>query len=453
MPRLLPIVLAMAVSLLCEQSGTAVAQSRVRSSGTPRVQGTPGAGARQIVSPAQRRRAVTPSAPSGGHSAGGVGRNPGGYGHGGHGHGGWQGGSHHGHHHHRHGGHRGYGRYSYGGIGVSGFFPSYGRYSAGYGVDVIRPYGTGFWASGSPYGYGGSYTNPYGFPNVVSPYSYDPVAPLGGGYSPFNNNVIQDGLNENDARWNAPLVVDPIDPEDVIRRRPEPSSPEARLRALRDQAQGDDWFHKQEYTQAWKRYRQAIREADDLATAHFRLGYVYLALGRFPQAVESFKRGLSLDPTWPLTGRSLDKVFGPENLLVKSSAKSRAVAWAREDIRDPDRLFLVGVLAHFDDDSRATEFFTTALRLAGEGYHLRAFLNPVKPESLQNQDQPNTPADPAVPSQQRPFDDSQFESPQPDTGPQVLPPLPPAPKPAEPEARTITPQQTPISSRRLRQPQ
>ncbi len=318
---------------------------------------------------------------------------------------------------------------------------------------MIQPYGTGFWASGSPYGYGGSYTNPYGFPNVVSPYSYDPVAPLGGAYSPFNNNVIQDGLQENDARWNAPLVVDPIDPEDVISRRPEPSSPEARLRALRDQSQGDDWFLKQEYTQAWKRYRQATREAEDLASPHFRLGYVYVALGRFPQAVESFKRGLVLDPTWPLTGRSLDKVFGDENLLAKSSAKSRAVAWAREDIRDPDRLFLVGVLAHFDDDSRATEFFTTALRLAGDGYHLRAFLNPVKPESLQNGAQENAPAAPADPSGKPPFDDSQFDKSDPENGPQVLPPLPPAPKPLEPEARTITPQQTPISSRRLRQPQ
>jgi hypothetical protein len=102
-------------------------------------------------------------------------------------------------------------------------------------------------------------------------------------------------------------------------------------------------------------------------------------MGRYAKAVHQMKQGLQIDPTWPTNGASLEKLFGSENKLAKSSVISRAVHRVREDIRDPDRLFLLGVLLHFDDDAeRASIVFETALRLAGSGEHLEAFLRPLE---------------------------------------------------------------------------
>ena len=53
--------------------------------------------------------------------------------------------------------------------------------------------------------------------------------------------------------------------------------------------------------------------------------------------------------------------------------------WADANVRDSDRLFLMGVMLYCDDDSRAHEFFRGASKLAGgQGAHLHAFLKPAE---------------------------------------------------------------------------
>jgi hypothetical protein len=50
-------------------------------------------------------------------------------------------------------------------------------------------------------------------------------------------------------------------------------------------------------------------------------------------------------------------------------------AWVREDIRDPSRLFLMGVLLHFNDDpDKSRTFFEAASALAPEPMYAQAFL-------------------------------------------------------------------------------
>ena len=105
---------------------------------------------------------------------------------------------------------------------------------------------------------------------------------------------------------------------------------------------------------------------------------MFAALQHYGSAVREFKRGVFLDPTLPQTGAKLVTVFGPHSQIMRTSLMHKVADWLREDIRDPDRLFLFGVLLHFEDDARGREVFEAAQRMASLGErsvdHIVAFL-------------------------------------------------------------------------------
>jgi tetratricopeptide (TPR) repeat protein len=265
------------------------------------------------------------------------------------------------HHHHSHFGH--------------GYSPAYFYRRAAYGV-------TGYVGFGAYSGlaFGNGYTS--GYANYGPVYNYTPIAPvvrqahpLWIGPNPFNNSVIQGALKENQERWNEPvkLPAKTITPKVVII----PSTPEAKLKSMRHQAHGDDWFRQHKYTHAWSSYKQSIAAAGDQAAPRFRLAFTYTALGRFKSAVHELKQGLEIDPVWPLTTNTLGVLYDEDNLVAKNRVLLKVADWVRGDIRDPDRLFLMGVLLHCDGrHDKANPFFDTAYRLKGSGDHLVAFLKP-----------------------------------------------------------------------------
>ena len=130
------------------------------------------------------------------------------------------------------------------------------------------------------------------------------------------------------------------------------------------------------FLNAYERYKYAVSAANDRPEPYFRLGYALAAIGSYESAVKFIKQGLDLDPQWPTHGERLEAIFGEDNRLAILSLTERVTGWVREDIRDPDRLFLIGVLLHFNGDNRAAQFFEAAYRLAGSGDHLLAFLQP-----------------------------------------------------------------------------
>ena len=91
--------------------------------------------------------------------------------------------------------------------------------------------------------------------------------------------------------------------------------------------------------------------AQDRAEPYFRLGLAKAAISRFDDAVLNLKLGLQLDNDLPQTGPQLVDLFGEHNLLPKTQFMHRLLTWVREDIRDPDRLFLLGVVLHMDNDA------------------------------------------------------------------------------------------------------
>jgi hypothetical protein len=143
------------------------------------------------------------------------------------------------------------------------------------------------------------------------------------------------------------------------------------------QGQGDFWFDKQNFAQAYARYQQASAAAQDVAAPHFRAGIALAAMSRYEMAVSEIKKGLALDPSWPVTGESLTELFGEEKEIAKQALLHDIADWVRGDIRDANRLFLLAVCMHFDGDTeRAATVFQAAARLSGSPDHIQVFLNP-----------------------------------------------------------------------------
>ena len=249
--------------------------------------------------------------------------------------------------------------------------PPTGRYgNPYYGLTNRSMFGPGPYYTG--YGTrGGGYVYPPGF--IGEPRSI--YSPQGGrDWDPYSNPLLQASMLENQLRWGNALP--PAVPEARTRRHVRPSTPEQQVKSLHAQAQGDVWMKRLRFLNAYERYKVAQSAASDRPEPYFRLGFSLAAVGSFDSAVKYIKQGLDLDSQWPAHGDHLDILFGEDNRLSVLSLIERVGGWVREDIRDPDRLFLMGVILHFDGDNRASEFFEAAYRLSGYGDHLLAFLHP-----------------------------------------------------------------------------
>ncbi|QDU49999.1 tetratricopeptide repeat protein [Gimesia panareensis] len=232
----------------------------------------------------------------------------------------------------------------------------------------------------SPYGYSLNGFSPIlpgqGFsPPTVYPYSNVPgTLPLTNpgtvSNQPLNNAVQQDLQRWNDPDWRP-------EPSRKIQKYIVPSTRHARELSLRNQVKGDEYFQKLDYRRAYERYKFAASLAKDVATPHFKKGFALVALKQYDRAAYEFKQGLVLDPNWPVTGESLTELFGPENAIARDSMVHQVAEWVKEDIRDPERLFVFGVMLHFNGQTeQAHDVIETAARLAGRGDHFLAFLDP-----------------------------------------------------------------------------
>ena len=301
-----------------------------------------------------------------------------------------------GHRHHHHGyyhSHRGLFTHHHGLFGRSFYRPyrsysfysyyprTYGYYSSPF---IYRSYVPSY------YGGYGCASNTYTYPGVVAV----PAAPLYADSSrAYGPEAVKDffGLNRGyaaDAERPQPLVVDlkpeagkgVLDADEVEERFV--SNEEARARATRFVSFGDDKFGEQEYHSAAQRYRFAIEAAPDIADAHFKQGFAYIASNRYELAVKSFKRGLQVDPLWINSSFRIDDLYG-RNALAKGSHVDALAKSALIDRGNADHFFLLGVLLHFDGQpERAKKFFERAVKLTGDdAEHIGAFLAPPLPNA------------------------------------------------------------------------
>jgi hypothetical protein len=301
---------------------------------------------------------------------------------------------HHGHHH-SHGHHHHFGGWYGPGWGYSGGLFGFGRfgsflpysYGYSYGYSGIAGFGGLNYYNG-PIGGLGVYGAPFGYaPYVMPGYGYLPMAPItvqtrplfiGG--DPADNPAIQEWMPEKFKRNNGNAAVVPAQPvQRNVRLFVKPTTPEQKRKSIRYQAQADEWFVKANYLQAFARYKQASSAAPDRPEPRFRMAVTLAAMQEYGPAVDELKRLVRLDPEWPAHGDRLDELFGADHNISKNVLLHKVSRWVREDVRDPDRLFLMGVLLHFNEDAdKAKTFFETAnLLTEGNSEHVSVFLTPV----------------------------------------------------------------------------
>lgn len=201
---------------------------------------------------------------------------------------------------------------------------------------------------------------------------------IGNDWNPRINPFVPDLTIPQPMREVSYLVPDvprdtPFDPTKVP---VSPSSPAARLRSLQHQARGDQRLREQKWSEARGAYRAAVDAAPDRAEAHLRLGLSLVTIQSYDSAIRELKRAVFIDPAIPTSGNQSKILFGPDSGLVRSSIISKVTDWVREDYRNSDRLFVLGVLLHFEGDARSREFFEAARRMKrkGDNSHILAFL-------------------------------------------------------------------------------
>lgn len=281
--------------------------------------------------------------------------------------------------------------YRAGGVGmdyVNGYpgvaqYGGYGYHHHGYGnVGAYIGFDLNAWYPPQSYGFAPS-TAYYGVAYPYGPYAPQPF--LGPATPAFVNDLNANQFNAgfNNGMMNPALVPQAINQanQDAIaalnrqNQVIEPSTPDAQLRSVQWQTQGDDLLKQLSYPAAADRYRKSIDAARDRAEPRIRLGVTYAAQGRYLEAVEQFKLSVVINPQWPQRYESLGSLIGEKNNFEKERVKTRVAEWTLQDARDPNRLFLLGVLMHMDGDPRTSEMFNTAQLISGPQQHLTAFLN------------------------------------------------------------------------------
>ncbi len=292
-------------------------------------------------------------------------------------------------------------------------------------------YTNGYPAGGLSYGYlayqaCGGFGLGYGGAIVAPGYnpfpSYTPAVPTliystppGLGYNP----ALQNALVQTNPAWNQPLNLPAAAAANMP---PPPSTAEAKLKSVRAQAQGDMWFKQQEFHKAYDRYKAAVSEAPDRGAAHLRLAICYATLGHFDLAVRQLKVGLASDPKLAAEAEPLKKIYGAQNSIPQTAMLNRATLWTKEDIRDPDRLFLLGTLLYLEGDERASIPLRTGMELQGGGDHFRSFLKAAQNQAIKDTKQADAAPHPQVIDQNPP---AQTNPQNPGDG--SLPPLPAPP--------------------------
>jgi len=171
----------------------------------------------------------------------------------------------------------------------------------------------------------------------------------------------------------APAPADPVPPGRI-------SSPDQKSRAGRYVSYGDKLFAQQKYLAALGRYKSATEAASDMAEAHLRQGFAYVAMGQFENAAKALRRGLALRSNWQGTALRLSTLYDGAEAAKTQHIEKLAQA-VEENPFDSGLLMTLGVELFFDGQfDRAELCFQNAARLGGGDEALVAdFLPGVKP--------------------------------------------------------------------------
>ena len=159
---------------------------------------------------------------------------------------------------------------------------------------------------------------------------------------------------------------------EAARPRPRIANAQSLARGRQFLEYGDARFRRQEFTEAFQRYRKAAEAAPNLADAYFRQALAQAALGRYLPAVSSIKRGMAIAPDWPAGDFRLSQLYGDSRAAKQVHLEQLAIA-AEQQPEKAELMFLLGVELFFDDQpARAKTFLQRSAELGLE----RAVVDP-----------------------------------------------------------------------------
>lgn len=254
--------------------------------------------------------------------------------------------------------------------------------SSFYGRPLPVPLGAGVYMN--PFAYSAQLPGPMAFglsagqqqpqtgPGIPTPLTSS-TAPQGNPSANAATPVVPFGQNLSDGAMKS-----------VTTNKPAVTSSDAAIAKSREiESYGDANLKSQQWMQAYINYRNAVITAGDRADAHARLGLACVILQKYPEAVVEFKRAFAIDPTFAQSSESLASLLGPESQAVRAEILKKVAAWARGDLRDQDRLFLLGLVLHYDRDVRSDEILAAAMRLPGNNDHIVALMMKPTDPSIQ----------------------------------------------------------------------
>lgn len=252
------------------------------------------------------------------------------------------------------------------GLSMGGSLPAKGRegISSFYGMPFPAPMGAGVYMN--PFGYSTRLPGPFSFglaqstPNMQNPnMMQNPGMPTNGpmptGVDP---SIMQ--ANANPAPQNLLSV-----PKLLQSSQPVTSSAEAIRRAREVELIGDAHFKDRNWNQAFVNYRNAVIIAPDRAEAHYRLGIANAMLESFSEAANQLTRAVAIDPSLISARHIVDEIFGTGKRSIPNEIVLNAANWAKEDLKKPDRLLVLGVILQCARDSRSDEILAAAGRSFG----------------------------------------------------------------------------------------
>lgn len=282
--------------------------------------------------------------------------------------------AHQGHHHHG-GGYGGYHSGYWGGGYRPGFYNPYRGY--GYGGYGYPGYGYGGYGMGG-YGYGSYGYGSFGFPGFgYSRYGYygspsfsfgytlpGPNWDPGWGYAPMARQY--DGVGPVATSFpNWP--VDPNQNVDPVNQLPSPSQVAQQASPFRQSSvqeqheslvwmeQGDRFRYNGQYSEALNSYRRSIEIAQDQPLPRMKGAILLAESQQYNEAVHQLRSALALDPESAVKAKALSEFFGPRREQTIHNMLQATAQWARGDIRDPQRLLLVGTLLMLSGDLTQAE--------------------------------------------------------------------------------------------------
>jgi tetratricopeptide (TPR) repeat protein len=154
------------------------------------------------------------------------------------------------------------------------------------------------------------------------------------------------------------------------------SNAEARARAATFLDHGDEHFRKQKFNEAYARYRDAAKEAPDLAEPYLHEAFALAAIGQYENAAKALRRGLAIKPDWPRSGFQLKSLYA-DNKIAKIAHRESLAKAVSEHPDSPDLMFLLAVVLYCDDDpQRSQAFFLRAKALEpGDTSYMKGFFD------------------------------------------------------------------------------